>query len=105
MGFCTEGTEVLVKSLRLTNFKKFSSYEFQFNDDVNVFVGDNNAGKSTILEALEIVLNSNHRGRPFNSEFSPDLFNANLRQPYQRSLLQNFLRRCVERRARSILER
>jgi predicted ATPase len=76
MEFCTEGTEVLVKSLRLTNFKKFSSYEFQFNDDVNVFVGDNNAGKSTILEALEIVLNSSHRGRPFNSEFSPDLFNA-----------------------------
>jgi putative ATP-dependent endonuclease of OLD family len=76
MASYTEGTEVLVKSLRLTNFKKFSSYEFQFNDDVNVFVGDNNAGKSTILEALEIVLNSNHRGRPFNSEFSPDLFNA-----------------------------
>lgn len=67
---------MLVKSLRLTNFKKFSSHEFQFNDDVNVFVGDNNAGKSTILEALEIVLNSNHRGRPFNNEFSPDLFNA-----------------------------
>lgn len=76
MEFYTEGTEVLVKSLRLTNFKKFSSYDFQFNDDVNVFVGDNNAGKSTILEALEIVLNSNHRGRPFNNEFSPDLFNA-----------------------------
>lgn len=67
---------MLIKSLRLTNFKKFSSYEFQFNDDVNVFVGDNNAGKSTVLEALEIVLNSNHRGRPFNNEFTPDLFSA-----------------------------
>ncbi|MFJ2485346.1 ATP-dependent nuclease [Pseudomonas sp. NPDC087639] len=67
---------MLIKSLRLTNFKKFSSYEFQFNDDVNVFVGDNNAGKSTVLEALEIVLNANHRGRPFNNEFTPDLFNA-----------------------------
>ncbi|MDD0967736.1 MULTISPECIES: ATP-dependent nuclease [Pseudomonas] len=67
---------MLIKSLRLTNFKKFSSYEFLFNDDVNVFVGDNNAGKSTILEALEIVLNSNHRGRPFNNEFTPDLFNS-----------------------------
>lgn len=27
------------------------------------------------MEALEIVLNYNHRGRPFNGEFSPDLFN------------------------------
>ncbi len=64
-----------VKSIKLVNFKKFRDELFEFNDDVNIFVGDNNAGKSTILEALEIVLNYNHRGRPFNSEFSPDLFN------------------------------
>jgi putative ATP-dependent endonuclease of OLD family len=66
---------VHVKSIKLVNFKKFRDELFEFNDDVNIFVGDNNAGKSTILEALEIVLNYNHRGRPFNSEFSPDLFN------------------------------
>lgn len=64
-----------VKSIKLINFKKFRDDLLEFNDDVNIFVGDNNAGKSTILEALEIVLNYNHRGRPFNGEFSPDLFN------------------------------
>lgn len=57
------------------NFKKFQNQTFDFNEDVNTFVGDNNAGKSTILEALEIVLNFQYRGRPFNNEFSPDLFN------------------------------
>jgi predicted ATPase len=67
---------VLIESLRLINFKKFKDQTFDFNEDVNIFVGDNNAGKSTILEALEIVLNFQYRGRPFNSEFSPDLFNA-----------------------------
>lgn len=67
---------MLIESLRLINFKKFKDQTFDFNEDVNIFVGDNNAGKSTILEALEIVLNFQHRGRPFNSEFSPDLFNA-----------------------------
>jgi hypothetical protein len=66
---------VHVKSIKLINFKKFRDDLLEFNDDVNIFVGDNNAGKSTILEALEIVLNYNHRGRPFNGEFSPDLFN------------------------------
>ena len=70
-----EGIKVHVKSINLINFKKFRSELFEFNDDVNIFVGDNDAGKSTILEALEIVLNYNHRGRPFNGEFSPDLFN------------------------------
>ncbi|MDE1716224.1 AAA family ATPase [Chromobacterium amazonense] len=64
-----------VKSIKLINFKKFRDESFDFNDDVNIFVGDNNAGKSTILESLEIVLNYSYRGRPFNSEFSPDLFN------------------------------
>lgn len=64
-----------VESIKLFNFKKFRDEVFEFNDDINIFVGDNNAGKSTILEALEIVLNFNHRGRPFNNEFSPDLFN------------------------------
>lgn len=64
-----------VKSIKLINFKKFRNEFLEFNDDVNIFVGDNNAGKSTILEALEIVLNYNYRGRPFSSEFSPDLFN------------------------------
>ncbi|NVZ60172.1 AAA family ATPase [Pseudomonas edaphica] len=67
---------MLIESLRLINFKKFKDQIFDFNEDVNIFVGDNNAGKSTILEALEIVLNFQYRGRPFNSEFSPDLFNA-----------------------------
>lgn len=67
---------MLIKSLRLINFKKFEDQIFEFNDDVNIFVGDNNAGKSTVLEALEIVLNFQYRGRPFNQEFSPDLFNS-----------------------------
>jgi predicted ATP-dependent endonuclease of OLD family len=66
---------VHVKSIKLINFKKFRDALLEFNDDVNIFVGDNNAGKSTILEALEIVLNYSHRGRPFSGEFSPDLFN------------------------------
>ncbi|MBY6028169.1 AAA family ATPase [Halomonas sp. DP8Y7-1] len=66
---------MLVESLRLVNFKKFKDQTFEFNPDVNIFVGDNNAGKSTVLEALEIVLNFQHRGRPLNNEFSPDLFN------------------------------
>jgi predicted ATP-dependent endonuclease of OLD family len=73
---------VRVKSIKLTNFKKFKDDHLEFNDDVNIFVGDNNAGKSTILEALEIVLNYNYRGRPFNSEFTPDIFNKDAVQQF-----------------------
>lgn len=71
-----------VKSIKLTNFKKFKDDHLEFNDDVNIFVGDNNAGKSTILEALEIVLNYNYRGRPFNAEFTPDIFSKDAVQQF-----------------------
>ena len=64
-----------VKALKLVNFKRFRNEYLEFNDDVSILVGDNNAGKSSILEALEIVLNYNYRGRQFGAEFSPDLFN------------------------------
>ena len=70
-----KGLKLLINSLRLINFKKFKDQTFEFNEDVNIFVGDNNAGKSTVLEALEIVLNFNYRGRQFGNELSPDLFN------------------------------
>jgi AAA15 family ATPase/GTPase len=73
---------VRVKSIKLTNFKKFKDEHLEFNDDVNIFVGDNNAGKSTILEALEVVLNYNYRGRPFNTEFTPDIFNKDAVQQF-----------------------
>jgi putative ATP-dependent endonuclease of the OLD family len=66
---------MIVESLRLINFKKFKDHTFDFNEDVNILVGGNNSGKSTILEALEVVLNCQHRGRAFSNEFSPDLFN------------------------------
>lgn len=82
-----------VKSIKLTNFKKFKDEHFEFNDDVNIFVGDNNAGKSTILEALEIVLNYSYRGRPFNSEFTPDIFNKDAVQLFW--LLINRPRTCL----------
>ncbi|EPJ7337374.1 ATP-dependent nuclease [Citrobacter amalonaticus] len=71
-----------VKSIKLTNFKRFKDEHLEFNDDVNIFVGDNNAGKSTILEALEVVLNYNYRGRPFNTEFTPDIFNKDAVQKF-----------------------
>lgn len=71
----SRGLKLLINSLRLINFKKFKDQTFEFNEDTNIFVGDNNAGKSTVLEALEIVLNFHHRGRPFGNELSPDLFN------------------------------
>lgn len=38
-------------------FKKFEAFEIEFNEHINVLIGENEAGKSTILEPIDIVLN------------------------------------------------
>ena len=64
-----------IKKFHIVNFKKFSDDQFDFNDDINIIVGDNESGKSTLLEAIELCLNLNYRGRPLSNSISSDLFN------------------------------
>lgn len=49
--------EEYVEKLKLQNFKKFVDNEFLFEPGINVLVGDNDAGKSSVLKAIDIVLN------------------------------------------------
>lgn len=46
-----------IKSIRIIGFKKFKDITIDFNEHVNIIVGENEAGKSTILEAIDIVIN------------------------------------------------
>lgn len=64
-----------LKKLRVKNFKKFADETFEFNDDINILVGDNECGKSSILEAIELCLNLCHRGRNISPEVMSELFN------------------------------
>lgn len=48
---------VTISKIRLINYKKFTDYTIEPNEHVNILVGDNEAGKSSILEAIDIVVN------------------------------------------------
>ena len=45
-----------VKKIELNNFRAFKHLEINFNDRLNIFVGVNGAGKSSILDSLAILL-------------------------------------------------
>ncbi|MBN1638822.1 MAG: ATP-binding protein [Ignavibacteriales bacterium] len=49
---------MILKKLYLENFRGFDKIEVPFNEDLNVIIGKNDVGKSTILEALEIFFNN-----------------------------------------------
>ena len=51
-----------IRKLKIVNYKLFQNVVIEMNDSMNIFVGENDSGKSTILEALTMVLT----GREFN---------------------------------------
>jgi len=49
-------TMKLLKKLKLKNFKRFTNFVVDFEENVNIFIGDNESGKSTLIEAINLVL-------------------------------------------------
>lgn len=49
-----------ITKLFLKNYKKFQDTEINFDRNLTVFIGRNNAGKSSLLEALALVLFNRH---------------------------------------------
>lgn len=47
-----------IHTLELRNFRKFEDYTFQFHPQFTVLIGDNASGKSSILDALSVMLGS-----------------------------------------------
>ncbi len=47
-----------INKLHLHNFKKFSDFTFQFHPQFTVLIGDNATGKTSILDALSIMLST-----------------------------------------------
>lgn len=51
--------QVKINKLVLQNFKKFSQKTIEFSDGFNVVIGENESGKSTIVDALLLILYAN----------------------------------------------
>ena len=48
---------MIIEKMKIINFKKFyGEKDIIFNEDFNVLIGNNEAGKSSILLALDLVL-------------------------------------------------
>lgn len=64
-------TKVVVK-----NYRCLQNAVVELNAGLNILVGDNECGKSTLLEAINLALSGLLNGRPLVQELHPYLFNA-----------------------------
>ncbi|MFA5155040.1 MAG: AAA family ATPase [Patescibacteria group bacterium] len=65
----------MIKKIKIQNYKLFQLFTLDFNSDLNILVGNNEVGKSTILEAINLALTKKINGRFAETELSPYLFN------------------------------
>lgn len=50
-----------IAEIKLINYKRFRDYTITSNPRINIFVGDNEVGKSSVLEAIDLVASGNIR--------------------------------------------
>lgn len=66
----------MIEKIRIENFKCFKGiFELELKEGINILVGNNEAGKSTILEAIHMALSGIFRGRTIKGNLSQYLFN------------------------------
>lgn len=75
-----------IRKVVIKNYKKFKDFSIEFNSKVNIIVGNNEEGKSTILEAIHLALSGMNDGRPIRNEISEYFFNKEVVQDYLYSL-------------------
>ena len=76
-----------IEKIKITNFKCFNeTFELQLNEKLNIIVGDNDSGKTTIVEAIDLTLTGWYRGKYIYNELTQTLFNKDSINEYLNSV-------------------
>lgn len=76
-----------IEKVNIINYKCFrGKFTLDLNNGVNIIVGNNEAGKSTILEAIHLALSGLLNGRYLKNELSQYIFNKDVETRYLDSL-------------------
>lgn len=62
-----------ISKIHISNFKNFKNKEINFNDGINVIIGHNNAGKTNLIRAVSLVIDTESTKR-----LNIDDFNKNI---------------------------
>lgn len=69
---------IMITEIQISGYRKFKSLMFKPHPHFNILVGENEAGKSTLLEAMGLALTGRINGRPASEELNPYWFNQEI---------------------------
>lgn len=76
-----------INKINISNFKCFKEkFTLELNEGLNIIVGNNESGKSTIIEAINLSLTGWFKGRYIYNELTQYLFNQNAVEEYLNSI-------------------
>jgi len=64
----------VITKIRIRGYRIYKDFLLKPNPGVNILVGDNDAGKSTLMEAISLALNGRIGGRGILEELDPHWF-------------------------------
>ena len=68
--------DIHITRVYIEGFKRFIRFDLELNPTFNVIVGDNETGKTSVLEAIGLVLTGQYDGHLIQYAIDPYLFNA-----------------------------
>jgi putative ATP-dependent endonuclease of OLD family len=74
---------MVITKIIIQNYKLIGRTEFNVETDYNIFVGENDSGKSTLLEAIAILTTGKLNGFNFDRQLKANLFNKAVRDEYR----------------------
>ena len=69
-----------ISKIQINNFRNFKQKEIDFNDGINVIIGHNNAGKTNLIKALSLVIDTQKSKRLEVDDFNKNLTLAELKR-------------------------
>lgn len=72
----------MITQVIIRNYRLFREFTFEPNDGLNIIVGDNESGKSTLLEAINLALTGRVNGRYASESLNPFWFNVEAVKDY-----------------------
>jgi len=80
---------LMIELIKISNYRIFKELDFRPTKGMNIIVGDNEAGKSTLLEAMELALTGRISGRWASDELNPFWFNQDILEDFWNGCTSN----------------